>query len=226
MFRRLSVVCLAMTLLAGCEIEMETDLYSSDLRSVSGGETGLTTPATLALPISSVDDCAEDTQKIVKIMEGMIASFEPKGCERKDMNSFMMSVVQIPIVDSMDNWASSDELFGIVAQSDTEDADRINVFLVMNLDRYDILSDRVKDEFYQSLDLGDSTISVVLNNDERNDIQFSVQYAFVQGQPVRVATDSLRRRGQVTIELSNVSVALLEKNGTSMVLQLIEEDQS
>ena len=221
MFRRLSVICLAMTVLAGCKIEMETDLYSSDLRSVSGGETGLTTPANLALPISSVDKCTEDTQKIVKIMEGMIASFEPKGCERKDINSFMMSVVQVPIVDSVDNWASSDELFGIVAQNDTEDANRINVFLVMNLDRYDILSDRVKDEFYQSLDLDDSTISVVLNNDEREDVTIMVDNAFVQGQPELRIAYAVSRRGQVKIDLSDVSVAFLGRRGLAPVLSLL-----
>ena len=224
MFRKLSVICLATALLAGCKIEMETDLYSSDIRSVSDGETGLFTPATLALPISSVDDCAEDTQKIVKIMEGMITFFEPIGCERKDMDSFMMSNVQIPIVGGMEKWASSDELFGIIAQSDANEAGKINVLLVMNRDKYDILSNRVKDEFYQSLDLSDSTISAVLNNDERGDIQYSVQYAFVQGQPVMFVTDSLPRRGQVKINLSNVSVALLEKNGFAILLQLIERN--
>ena len=213
-------------LLPGCKMEMVTELYSSDLRATSAGEENLTTPATLALPVTSADDCAEDTAKIVVIMKGIVDPFEPTGCERRDMNSFMLADLQIPLLDSVADWEQVDALFGIISQPDKEDSKYLKVSIMMNLGLYGILSERVKDEFYQTLDLDESSISIVLNNDEREDVTIFVEYAFVQGQPELSLSHNVSRRGKVKIDLSNVSVSFLGRQGSAPVFALLNEGES
>ena len=222
----LATSMVALLFLTGCKMEMETDLYSSDMRVTAAGEENLFTPATLALPVTSVDECEKDTGQIVAIMQGIVDSFEPRGCERKDMESFLLAGLQIPLLDSVADWEQADALFGIISQPDRNGGEHTNVFIMMNLPKYKILAERVKDEFYQSLDLDESSISVVLNNDEREDITIMAEGAFVQGKPELAAEFTVPRRGQIAIGLSNVSVGFLGRNGSAPVFTLMNEDQS
>ena len=219
------LLALVFAILSGCKMELVTDLYSSDLRATASGEEGLTTPATLALPISTEDKCEEETAKIVAIMQGIVDPFEPKGCTRKNMDSFMLADLKIPILDAMADWEQTDALFGIVSQRDAEKADHINVFIMMDLERYRILAERVRDEFYQSLELDQSSVSIVLNNDEREDASIRVEHAFVQGAPVLSHTDTIGRREQIEINFSNVSVAFLGRHGSSPAFVLVDEGE-
>lgn len=223
--KMLSCVALmvAMTALSGCKMELATDLYSSDLRLTASGDEGLFTPATLSLPITTKDKCAEETAKIVAIMQGIVDPFEPKGCTRKQMDSFMLADIQIPLVDSEDAWEETDALFGIISQHGADTNDRIYVFVMMDLDQYKILSERVRNEFHQSLKLDQSGVSMVVNNDERNDISINVPHAFVQGIPELGGIYDIKRRGQLEIELSNVSVAALGREGFALSFMLMDE---
>ena len=115
------------------------------------------------------DDCDEHAAKISEIMEGVVSDFSPKGCESVEMNSFLLSDTQMPIVASEEAWEESDSLFGLVA---LKKDDHIAVVVAMNLDKYGTLSARMKDKFHQTIDLGSSKISLVLNNDDRGDISF------------------------------------------------------
>ena len=223
--KNLAVCAAAVAVLAGCKMNMEADLYSSDLQAVAEGQQGITTPATLYLPVTSVDACAEQTAKIVAIMQGIVESFEPKGCERQEINSYMMADIQIPIRDTAGPWEKADApLFGIIAQH-PEDSMDVSVFILMNLEKFRTISERVRDEFYQKLSLDDSAVSIVLNNDERSEISAFVQYAFVNGQPVITTTETARRREQITIELSDVGVAFLAKNGFVMAFTLLGDSR-
>lgn len=210
--------------LAGCKMNMEADLYSSDLRAVADGEQEITTPATLFLPVTSVDECAEQTAKIVAIMQGIVDTFQPKGCERHGMDSYLLADLQLPIVDSAEEWDKADTLFGIISQR-SESSSSINVYVTMSVNSYRTLSERVRDEFHQSLDLKESTFTVVLNNDERADMTAVIEHAYVNGQPVLNATATAPRREQVTIRLSDVSVEYLGENGFAPAFALLAETQ-
>lgn len=219
-----AVILIAIATLTGCKIEMEIDLYSSDLRAAALGDESLTTPATLALPITSVDECAEQTEKIVQIMQNIMESIQPKGCELKNFESFMLADVQVPLLNSADSWDQTDTLFGIVSQSENDDKfDEITVFVTLNLLKYENLSQRVEDEFFQALNLADSKFTLAINNDERESAEIYVENVFVQGAPEISGTYSIPRRSQVEIELSNVSVAYLGQEGWAYGLTLINK---
>ena len=226
MLKRASAIAaaaVAIGVTAGCQINLTADVYTTDLRDAVAGTEGLTAPATLAFQVPGTDDCDEHAAKISEIMEGVVSDFSPKGCESVEMNSFLLSDTQMPIVASEEAWKESDSLFGLIA---IKIDDHIAVFVAMNLDKYGTLTARMKDKFHQTIDLGSSKISLVLNNDERGDISFGASDVFVNSEPVHGReTYSLQRRQRVEIRLSNVASAYLAKHGGAAGFTLAE-DQS
>ena len=226
MLKRVSAIAaaaVAIGVTAGCQINLTADVYTTDLRDAVAGTEGLTAPATLAFQVPGTDDCDEHAAKISEIMEGVVSDFSPKGCESVEMNSFLLSDTQMPIVASEEAWEESDSLFSLVA---LKKDDHIAVIVAMNLDKYGTLTARMKDKFHQTIDLGSSKISLVLNNDERGDISFGASDVFVNSEPVHGReTYSLQRRQRVEIRLSNVASAYLAKHGGAAGFTLAE-DQS
>lgn len=213
MFRRASLAAslLATFLLTGCKMHLTADLFSSDLRDVASGTADLTTPARMAFEIPGTDDCDEHSAAIAEIMAGVVDDFSPKGCESIKMESFLLADTQIPLLADESGWIESDALFGIVL---VEEGDAIGAALVMNQEKYGILTNRMKDKFHQTVNLAESKVTIVLNNDLRDSISFTVEGAFVNGEPALRKTDyELRRRHNAEIVLSNVATAHMAKHG-------------
>ena len=211
----------ALVFLTGCNVELAADLHSSDLRSTAAGHETLAIPATLRLPVKSLETCRQETRKIVNVVKGIVEPFEPKGCESRDLDLFLLADTRIPLRKSVAEWERTGKLFGIVSRHDESGGEHIDVFVTMNQPKFETLSKRAKREYFWSLDLNTSEISVMFNNDERDDVTIRIDHAFVEGAPVLDALHAVPRRGQVVIVLSNVSVAYLGRNGTSPVFELM-----
>ena len=205
-------VTLVVCLVAACKMNLTTDVYSTDIWDAAVGTEGLTSPATMAFEVPGIDDCDEHTAEISEIMSGIVKEFHPRGCERDGMESFLLADTQVPILDSFPAWNSSDALFGIVV---TELDDAISADMFMNLDKYRILTERMDDKFHQSIDLATSAVIIILNNDSRGSIEFSVNGVFVNGEPVLTpSTFQLERRRKAEVKFSNVATAYLAKHGS------------
>ena len=212
MIRIALIATLVVCLTAACKMNLTTDVYSTDLWDTAVGSEGLTAPATMAFEVPGTDDCDEHTAEISEIMSGVVNEFNPRGCERDGMESFLLADTQVPILDSFSAWDSSDALFGIVV---TEIEDAISADMFMNLDKYGLLTERMNDKFHQSVDLATSAVIIVLNNDSRGSIEFSVNGVFVNGEPVLTqSTFQLERRHKAEIKFSNVATAYLAKHGS------------
>ena len=208
-----AIAALALALVTGCKMNLTSDLYSSDLRAVRAGEKGLASPATMAFEIPSTKECDEYTSKIQEIVSGVLKNFVPKGCMREDMESFLTADTQIPIFDSLDAWRKADALFGILLV-DRPDPEHIGVAITLNIEKYKVLTDRMNDKFHQTLDLAESKITLVVNNDERKAIAFAVRDAFVNSAPIHGESEfTVERRHKADIRLSNVVTAFLEQKG-------------
>ena len=225
----MAVMRLAITglilVLAGCKMNMEAELFSSELRAAADGQQEHTAVTTLFLPVSSVDKCAEESAKIVAIMQGIVEPFRPRGCQILDQNSYMLADIRLPILASTDAWEETGALFGIISRY-PEDGSNISVFLTMNMQAYQALEARVGAEFRQLLNLNESAFTLVLYNDERADMFAAVQHAFVDGQPILDSTYKTPRHHRVTIRLSDVSVDFLGKNGVVPAFTLLIGMQS
>ncbi len=214
-------VVTAAVLLAACEMQMTATLHTSDVRAAAAGDQNINTSATLYLPVTSVDECKKETKKIVAIMEGIVEPFQPRGCERRDANSYLLADVNVPLFNRRAQWDRANSLFGFIAQYDGRDSS-FHVFLMMNLDIYATLDKRVRREFYQSLNLDDSTFTIVFSNDERRDIEFVAKNAFVDGRPVIQSSNAIRTQDRISVVLSNVSTAFLGQNGAAPTFVLVE----
>ena len=209
---RFFAIASILIVVAGCELDVVSDLYVSDLREVAAkGTVGLSTPATIAIEIPSTKKCDEYSAKLSEIMKGILIEFSPKSCKREGMESFLMSDTQIPLMGSEGEWRESKTLFGILAQ--LEDDGFIYVSIASNAKKLEQLNARVRDEFRQSIDLAESKVTLILNNDEREPIKYTVWGVFLDGQPIYYNQEStLKRRHTAEIELSNVGAAYLERN--------------
>ena len=195
----------------GCKMNLTADVYSTDLWDAANGTEGLTAPATMAFQVPSTDGCDEHAAEIARLMSGVLDDFSPKGCEQAGMESFLLADTQLPLVSSLPAWEIADSLFGILVTSEDE---VVRVTMTMNVDKYDTLTDRMEDEFLQSVDLAASAVVIVLNNDDRNTIEFSAGGVFINGEPVlTISAYELQRRHKAEIRFSNVATAYMAKHG-------------
>lgn len=212
-------IAATLAIVGGCKVNMTADVYTTDLRDVAAGESGLTAPATMAFQVPGIDDCDEHTAEIAALMEGVLEDFSPKGCENLGMEAFLMASTQVPIsmLESVATDAGS--LFGLYVNAVDG---RLATAVTLNLEKYELLSKRVKEKFFQDIELGQSKVLLSLNNDERGTARFIAPGSFVDGEPVLVEEPrSLERRHKAEILLSNVATSYLERHGSAPVFVLL-----
>ena len=208
-----------LAILSACKFNLISELYLSDLREVALNEnTELTTPATLEIEIPSEEKCQEYSTKLTNLMEGLISGISPKGCEDRGYDTYLLIDVQIPIVNGFDAWHEIDLLFGILLSVSDEET---SVYMMNNLEKYEILTKRIYDEFYQTLDISKSKITIVLNNIQQQDEVILTRGVFLDNTPVDNFREFvLKRRDRIDITLSNVGSAHLESDGSALAFVL------
>ena len=212
---KLITALLALAAVAGCKLNLTADVYSTDLRAVMAGTAGITSPATMAFQVPDVENCDEHTASIREIMVGVLEDFTPKGCKSENMDSFLLADTQMPILNTEEAWQKADSLFGLLLVK-RPDPEHIGVAVVLNTRKYEVLTNRMKEKFYQTVDLSTSKVTLVFNNDERNAVTFVVRNAFVNAEPVHGEREyKLERRHKANIRLSNVATAYLAKEGVA-----------
>lgn len=219
---KLTVVVLALIAVSGCKLNLTADIYSTDMRAAMNGEADITSPATLAFEVPSVDKCDEHAAKIQEIMAGVLDDFTPKGCKRQDMESFLLADTQMPFFISEESWRSSDDLFGLLLVRE-EEPKRISAIIMLDIRKYETLTRRMNDEFHQTVDLGASNVTLVFHNDERKTVTYEVAEVFVNSEPIHGLQEfSLDRRHKANIQLSDVATAYLARKGDADGFALIE----
>ena len=160
---------------------MRSEAYVSDLRAVASGTTGVTTRTTLTIEIPSHDECDKYSAAVSGVMQGLMRDFSPKRCGQEGMNSYLLAEAQLPFVHSAEAWQQANSLFGVLTAPSEQD---ITMTLLMDLQKYATLNQRMKDEFSQAIDLPASRLTMVLNNDEREPSAYVTQAVFIDDQPV------------------------------------------
>ena len=218
--KQLSYAAMTLVLfLVGCKTDVTIEVFSSDLRAVSTeNRADMMTPMTMAIEIPSTDKCDEYGARIADVMKGLVHDFAPQGCKRNGMDSRLLAAFQVPLKPSMEAWKKAPSLFGVTV-GDAESA--IRVAVVLSLEKYDLLTKRMRAEFHQRINLAESKVTVVLNNDERTPLTIYTGGVFLNKDPVHAGREfNLKRRGKAVIELSNVSSAFLAKHGHAGVVVL------
>ena len=200
-------------MLSGCKMDVTPELFTSDIRAVAvEGVEDLTTPATLAIGVGSMDTCKKHAEKFAVILSEKVHSFSSRGCEGTGTDVKLVSSIQVPLVNEAVHLQVSGSMFGILAQPLEQYDGAIGVYFLADAERYETLNDQIRSEFYRSIDLKDSRVKVILSNDERGETRFTVNDVYFNGQPVQGLErreHTLARRYDAEIVLSNVALSAL-----------------
>lgn len=207
----LAAACLAVLAVAGCKMNLTASLYSTDIREAASGKTGLFAPARLSFQVPSVDECAKYTAQISEIMAGVVKDFSPRGCGKVGLDSYLLADIQMPLVVS-NTWGAADSLFGLIVTR-RESGDILAV-IALNKQKYEILTSRMKNKFGRKVDIEESNVTLIVNNDERASARLWVTGKFLNNVPVLNNKNyELPRRHKAEIRLSDVSTAALALRG-------------
>ena len=222
--KRLTVVAAGLAVvLSGCKMDVTPELFTSDIRAVAiEGVEDLTTPATLAIGVGSMDTCKKHAEKFAMILSEKVQSFSSRGCEGTGTDVELVSSIQIPLVNEAVHWQISGSMFGILVQPLEQYGGAIGVFFLADAEQYETLNDQIRSEFYRSIDLKDSRVKVVLSNDERGEARFTVNDVYFNGKPIQGLErqeHTLDRRHDAEVVLSNVALnALVEGHPVATLL--------
>ena len=202
--------------LAACNAHVTGELDLSSLSDFVDGSVDQTAPATLAIQVVDEEDCAKHALKIAETLAGILKDFTPLGCENMQGDSYLMADINIPIIDSFNNWLATDSLLGFWVRS--TGSDKLYVEILLDTGKFQAANALSADSHYT---LTNSRITTILNNDGLTSLSFSVSDVFVNSSPVQdEQTFNLERRHKAHIQLSDVAVAKLERSGRAKVLAL------
>lgn len=201
----------ALLTLSACKLSLITDVHMTQLHQVAFNEAAdITTATTIEIQIPSKIECDEYSIKYIEFIEEFVSDAAHRGCLKKGSEIYLLIEVQTPIVFGPEAWEETDALFGVMLVNTDE---HVNVFMMSNLDRYEVLEKKMQSEFDQASDLSNLHIWVFLNNFRRHEI-LSVRGIFLNNEPIDNYEEiKYRRRQRLGIELSNVGVAYLESKG-------------
>lgn len=210
--KKLIQLALAATLLAGCKVDTEIDLYTTDLLSLTKGDV-LTTPSLIRIEVSG---CEKNKNRIMGIASKYFDVSSEAACLNKSAEEFVEFSAQSPVIyDS--NFLPKNLVAGVSVVADENG--RRAVYVVIDKTRFSAMENDVKDmDSTASLEL--NAIIINLNHDGRDEITAYIPAAFVNNNPMIGSTAKLKRRENATIRISNVGVAQAAKDGTALVFEI------
>ena len=213
--KSLFIIIIFTTSLSACKIDFEGDIYTSDLMDVLENRSQIDIPMLVSFQVSS---CDEDLYDLHSTLSDYFLEYSYIGCEvGNDFMSYVTSRVRVPINSSQDDFENADSLIGYLVQ---EFDDGIYVYTMLNQLSFDMLSNYVESQTFQSLDLSESTLIVNVHNDLRY-LNLSVFPGFVDGDPTVYVKDyEMEKRDILTILNSDSSAAHLQIYGWSPIFYI------
>lgn len=209
--KQLILAAAAVVALTGCKIVAQTDIYTSDvLAVVENGET-MTTPMVMSFEVAGADGCAKAESLILGPLETAFGGAEYIGCAKRDFDTFADFRLPVDLVFEVTNGASDSDQPIYIGGNIDEGGDLIRIDYYVNQTAMDAFMASIPEELtrYQS-GTPDFELSATISNDLRSDIKIEVNDVFADGQPIQKSkVFDLPRRGEVKIDLSNVSNAAL-----------------
>lgn len=200
-----AMICIGVLFLTGCNTEMTADVYSADLFS----DENIRTPAVMKLEITSCtsEKRSDYEQKALALFDtGSEAKIT--GCNSEAMDSMLEIGFQAEIASENSTadlalfrelWEDEENIARAIKPVFSPDfMQRVNTMLQQN---------------YQKLKYDDLTVSIIINNDLREDVMISASNVWVDGTPHEFyRKEHLKRRERVVITLPNVTSDLIIRN--------------
>ena len=208
---KLYLIIFIFLFLSSCKIDFVGDIYTSDLISIAEKGGSINLPMEISFQVTSCDD---DNSSLNKKIGSYFVDYKQIDCGTgDDFMSYIKSKVSVPITNNQKEFETQNKsLVGYVSTLNEEEK-KTEVYLVVNLQKLENLSDYVENETFQKLSLVDSKFKINLNNDIDN-LKVAIYPSIVDGVPIVYPTFfDLNKREKITIENSNVSSMHLEIEG-------------
>lgn len=211
---RLEHILVILTLIAvmafvtACTTHMSSELYFRDLDDLDEGE--LTNKIVFQLPLTTIDECSEYRTRYDKVFRKSrdFKDMEFVKCTDGDFNDYVEYEMDVPLRKTDPTKTRMKGAVEFIRWDDSEQDENRLIFIRTNPPSLADLDEHLKDEFFQGLDLTDSSPLIRLSNDLRSDQAIVVRHVFVQNQPVILSTTfTLEPRDSIDIVLSDVTSA-------------------
>lgn len=211
--KRLIRITLAVALvltLAACSTKMESDVFFRDLEDVADGD--LTNKIVFFLPLTSMDDCEEYHERYDKVFQSSkdFKDMEFVKCVEGEISDSVEYEMDVPLRKIDPDETNIDGAVEFIRWDTDDESEERKILIRANPPSLHDLDKKLEDEFYQGLDLTDSSPLIRMSNDLRSDQVFTVYHAFVQGSPIISETSFLLEpRDDIDIILSDVTSAYI-----------------
>jgi hypothetical protein len=219
---RLIPVALVLIGLAGCKVDTEIRLYTSDLVNAAHEGQESTVPMKVSIEVATQKMCRENGTSIAIALSRFDPSVHYLGCERRGFSDFALFSASARIVQSRHSaFTSSESLYLVRILSGVSDpkecqisscAIGVIVALAHKLEALQQAANNAGGDFLKDQKIDSADIRIVIENDLRNEAQVQVAEAFVNNRPATHNDNTkftLSRRQSAQIKLSDVASAVL-----------------
>jgi len=221
MARLVCNLCLALTTVLaiyGCDTQLKTDLFANDIYdAINGGGKPVTLHAIVMFEIPSSEYLEEHSQQISSFLQRHFKAVKDLSTKNVDFDSFCVAKTEIPLYPTK-NPSSSHPFFYLSALPSDKG---IEVSAHVDNNKFELFSRDCENEFMQRINSKDMSITIEFQNDTRKDITCQVYSVYANQKPVPLVGEiSLKRREPVTLDISQVHIDYIIKNGKSVVIVL------
>ncbi len=197
--------------LTSCKIDFEGDLYTSDLLNIASDGGSINLPMEIRFQISS---CGEDLTGLNNELATYFIDYKQINCGAgEDFMDYITSKVSVPIYNNLEQFNSENKSLIGYQSTIWEGQTKPYVYIILNLNKFEDLSNYIENETFQKLSLDEGILKVSINNDI-DTLKLSIFPSFVEGEPIVFRTTyDLEKRQNLLIESSNISAMHLQKIG-------------
>lgn len=215
------IACAA--LVTACKPQVSADIYTRDILEVAETGKSLEIPVRMGLPIQNEKKCDENRNKMLPALQKYGNGVKFLNC--MDVKGQMYDLLFVEMVGKIVKAPSTgvpvvEGMFGM-SVSQLDDGSLIAYFLKTdNVDK--AVSEIDKNYQFQNVEIDDIALTLRLNNDLRETVNFEIDSSFVENRPIDAPMIlELPHRGVKVIVPSNVRSQSFIKTGKAKFIRLI-----
>jgi hypothetical protein len=208
-----SLIILFFIFLSGCELNIASEVYIRDLYDFANDKTIDSTmvKSVLKMEIISKDTFKENKDKITDIIKEYFDNVENVRYEENNLRSYYVADIEIPITKGLE---IEDKILSFSFNG-------VSLFIRFNNSLFEELNSIILNNFYQTFDLKDFSIEIVLVNDLKKDVNVELQGVYVNSRPYPFLTRiTMKNRDKLIIKFSDVLRDYMAQEGKTVFVNI------
>ena len=208
-----SLIILFFIFLSGCELNIASEVYIRDLYDFANDKNIDSTmvKSVLKMEIISKDTFKENKDKITDIIKEYFDNVENVRYEEDNLRSYYVADIEIPITKGLE---IEDKILSFSFNG-------VSFFIRFNNSLFEELNSIILNNFYQTFDLKDFSIEIVLVNDLKKDVNVELQGVYVNSRPYPFLTRiTMKNRDKLIIKFSDVLRDYMAQEGKTVFVNI------